>query len=298
MKQIIDESFIAMLESRDLCIKNPMNGLFGGNRRSKEYGSSTEFADFREYVPGDDIRRIDWNLYARFEKLFLRLYVDEKQLHHNIYLDASASMDWGEPSKGYTMLRLAAAFGFLAVQAMDRVSFYTIHEKECENISRTVVGRESFYNAADKLNDLKFYGDGDIGTAITSVENPERGRGMSILISDFLTDSDWKAAVDYLLYQKREVHLVQVLSRDEITPGMAGKVLMLDSEAFDEEDVKNYKTNITRSSIKAYEEAFLYHQNDIKDFCASRGVGFFSMCCDEKVERILFDRATEAGVIQ
>ncbi len=298
MKQIIDESFIAMLEARDLCIKNPMNGLFGGNRRSKEYGSSTEFADFREYVPGDDIRRIDWNLYARFEKLFLRLYVDEKQLHHNIYLDASASMDWGEPGKGYTMLRLAAAFGFLAVQAMDRVSFYAIHEKECENLSRTVVGRESFYNAADKLNDLEFYGDGDIGNAITSLENPERGRGMSILISDFLTDSDWKAAVDYLLYNKREVHLVQVLARDEITPGMSGKVLMLDSESFDEEDVKNYRTNITRSSMKAYEEAFLYHQNDIKDFCASRGVGFFTMCSDEKVERVLFERATEAGVIQ
>ena len=75
MKKVIDGNFIAMLESRDLHINRPMDGLLGGNRRSRNYGSSVEFADFREYVPGDDLRRIDWNLYARFEKLFLRLFV-------------------------------------------------------------------------------------------------------------------------------------------------------------------------------------------------------------------------------
>ena len=93
MKHIIDGEFISMLETSDLYIKNLMNGMFGGNRRSKAYGSSAEFADFREYTPGDDLRRIDWNLFARFEKLFMKLYVDERQLHHRVYIDTSASMD-------------------------------------------------------------------------------------------------------------------------------------------------------------------------------------------------------------
>ncbi len=298
MRKVIDDGFIAMLEARDLHIKNPMNGLFGGNRRSSSYGSSAEFADFREYVPGDDLRRIDWNLYARFEKLFLKLFVDERQLHHHIYLDASASMDWGEPNKAHIALKLAAALGFLSVQAMDRVSFFAIHEDTCEDLCHVIVGREAFYNAADTLNTVDFYGDGDIGTAINRMENPGNRNGISVIISDFLTDSDWKSAVDYLLYHKREVHLIQVLARDEITPNISGKVLMLDAEAVDDEDVRNYRSEVTRSSIKAYEEAFLYHQNELKHFCAARDVGFITVCSDESIERMLFQKATEEGLIQ
>ena len=298
MKQIIDGGFIAMLEARDLHIQNPMNGLFGGNRRSRAYGSSAEFADYREYASGDDLRRIDWNLYARFEKLFLKLFVDERQLHHKIYIDASASMDWGEPNKAHMALKLAAAVGFLAVQAMDRVSFYAVHEDACEDLCRTVVGREAFYNAANLLNSVEFYGDGDLGAAFRSLENPGRGDGISVIISDFLTDADWKSAVDKLLYHNREVYLIQVLSRDEITPGVRGKVLMLDSEALDEDDLKNYRTEVTRSSVKAYEEALLYHQNEIKQFCAARNVGFITLCSDDSIERILFQKATEVGLIQ
>ncbi len=297
MKNIIDDAFIAMLEARDLRIKNPMNGLFGGNRRAAAYGSSAEFADYREYNPGDDLRRIDWNLYARFEKLYLKLFVDERQLHHRIYLDASSSMDWGEPNKADTALKLAAALGYLSVQAMDRVSFYAIHDGYCDDLCQTVIGREAFYNAAEMLNELEFYGDTDIGTAINSLENPGNGDGLSVIISDFLTDSDWKSAVDYLLFHKREVHLIQVLSKDELTPGFNGKLLMLDSESVDEEDLKNYRSEVTRGSLKAYEEALLYHQNDIKQFCASRNVGFFTVCSDESIEKMLFCKATEVGLI-
>lgn len=298
MRRVIDDSFIAMLESRDLRIQKPMDGLFGGNRRSAAYGSSAEFADFREYNPGDDLRRIDWNLYARFEKLMLKLFVDERQLHHRIYLDASASMDWGEPNKADAALKLAAALGFLSVQAMDRVTFYAIHENSCEDLCRTVVGREAFYNAAGILDRLKFFGEGDMGAAICGQEDPGKGDGLSVIISDFFTDSDWRSAVDRLLFLGREVHLIQVISRDEITPELSGKVLMLDAESFDEEDERNYRTEITRSSVKAYEEAFEFHQKELRDFCAARGVGFVTVCSDESIERMLFQKATEVGLIQ
>ena len=132
MKKIVDGSFIAMLESRDLHLHRPMDGLFGGNRRAKSYGSSVEFADYREYTEGDDLRRIDWNLYARFEKMFLKLFVDEKQLHHRIYLDCSSSMDWGRENKSHLALKMAAALGFLSVQAMDRVSYYALKGDKCK----------------------------------------------------------------------------------------------------------------------------------------------------------------------
>lgn len=297
MKQIIDDSFLSLLESRDLRIVNPMNGLFGGNRRSRSYGSSAEFADFREYAPGDDLRRIDWNLYARFEKLFLKLFVDERQLHHHIYIDTSASMDWGEPCKGHMALKLAAVIGFLAVQAMDRVSFYAIKKHSCENLCRTVVGREAFYKAIDTLNGVQFSGDADLDTAL-SLEEPGQVGGICVIISDFFTDNDWKSSVDRLLFHNRQVCLIQVLSRDEITPSISGKVLMLDAESANEDDNKNYKTEVTRSSVKAYEEAFLYHQQDIRQFCAARNVQFIPLCSDESIERMLLEKATEVGLIQ
>ena len=298
MKKIIDGEFIAMLESRDLHVHHPMDGLLGGNRRSKKYGSSVEFADFREYAAGDDLRRIDWNLYARFEKLFLRLFVDERQLHHRIYLDASASMDWGKPEKSTAALKLAAALGFLSVKALDRVSYYAINDHRCRALCGQVVGREAFYRAADLLNGVDFYGEGDLGRAIKEQEDVGKGDGLSVIISDFMTDSDWKGAVDKLLYHKREVFLVRILSRDEVTPALAGKVFMLDSEAGDEEDGRNYRHEVTRSAVKAYEEAFLYHQKEIEQFCSARGVGFLTLQSDERIEKMLFMKATEAELIR
>lgn len=297
MKHIIHGEFISMLETSDLYIKNLMNGMFGGNRRSKAYGISAEFADFREYTPGDDLRRIDWNLFARFEKLLMKLYVDERQLHHRVYIDTSASMDWGKPNKAHVSIQLAAAIGYLSVQAMDRVSFYTINNKRCENICRTVIGKDAFYNAIPILENIKFRGESDFARAINGNEDIGYGNGLSIIISDFLTDNDWKSGVDYLLYNKREVHLIQVLSRDEVAPGMYGKVFMLDSEGIGEDDSRNYKTNVTRSSLKAYAEAFMYHQNDIKNFCEARNIGFITVCSDENIEKMLFEKATEAGII-
>ena len=298
MKRIIDDSFIAMLESRDLNIGNSMEGFFGGNRKSKKYGSSVEFADYREYVPGDDLRRIDWNLYARFEKLFLRLFVDERQLHHRVYIDTSSSMDWGKPNKSHLALKLAAALGYLSVQSMDRISYYTLNGDRCNSLCRTVIGREAFYNAADLLNNVKFNGETDFERSIKSIENPGGNNGLSVIISDFMTDNDFMSAVDYLLYHKREVFLVRVLSRDEVTPNLSGKVFMLDSESFGEEDSKNYRYEVTRSAHKAYEEAFLYHENKIKSFCESRGVGFITLCSDESIEKILFLKAIEGGLIK
>ena len=298
MKKIIDGAFLSTLESLDLNVKQVMNGGFGGNRRSAAYGTSTEFADYREYAQGDDIRRIDWNIYARFEKLFIKLYVDEKQLHHRIYIDTSASMDFGEPKKSVAALRIAAALGFISVQAMDKVSFYALYEKECEDLSQTVVGREAFYSAVNGLNALEFDGETDLYASMKACERPGRDDGISFIISDFFTDSDWKSAVDWLLFRGRQVVLVQVVSRDEISPGMSGKIQLMDAEAINEEDLKNFKMEITRTSIKAYTQALEYHENEIRKFCAARGVGFMTVCSDESIERVFFKKGLEAEVVK
>ena len=297
MKHIIDGEFLSILEGRDLRVAKSIGGAFGGNRQSFSYGTSSEFAEFRDYFPGDDLRFIDWNSYARFDKLFIKLFTDERQLHHHIYLDASASMDWGKPSKADMALRLICAISYLAVAASDRVCLNILNKNECKEFTRRFNDKDSFYEAAEKLNEIKFYGDTDINAAIQNTEKLGYGDGISFLISDFLTDSDWKNAISRILYKKRDVCLIQILSPDEISPSLSGKLRMLDSEADSIEDIRNYKTQITRSSLKAYEKAFLWHQNDIKTFCASRKIRFISICSDEPIEKVLFKKSVEEGLI-
>ena len=294
MKRIIDEDFIAMLEGHDLSIQNLMNGLFGGNRRSQAYGSSAEFADYRSYTAGDELKRVDWNLYARFKKLYLKLFIDERQLHHRIYFDTSASMDWGTPSKAYAALRLGAALGFLAVQAMDRVTFYGVSGEHCQDLSGTVMGKDAFYSAVESLETLAFKGTSELGKAINNTHESGAIGGLSVLISDFLTDSDWKEAVDIMLQKRREVYLIQVLSRDEITPEISGKYTLRDLENRE----PDYRSNFSKEGLRAYRDAVAYHQRELQSFCASRGVGFFSVCTDEPLEKMLFDKAVAAEVIQ
>lgn len=298
MRNIIDDAFISMLETRDLNVHSSLNGLFGGNRRTVKHGSSAEFADYQEYVPGDDLRRIDWNLYARFEKLYIKLFVDERQLHHRIYVDCSASMDWGEPHKGETALKLAAALGFLAVQSMDRVSIIEMHDDICNSVATSVIGKERFYEAVDKLNRTEFWGNSEMGAALAKEEDVGNGDGMSVIISDFLTESEWKSGAEYLRYHNREVCLMQVLSPEEMDPLIMGKMWLLDSEAKSNDDPRNRRMEITRDTLKAYALALEYHQNELKEFCDVRGIPFVTVCSDEPIENILFMKSTESGIIQ
>ena len=114
-KFVIDEAFLQQIETLQSLTRHNVAGLFGGTHKARTYGSSCEFADLRDYVPGDDITKIDWNAYARFEKLYTKLYLDERQMHTRIYIDASRSMDYGAGQKAEQALRLAAAFAYLSI---------------------------------------------------------------------------------------------------------------------------------------------------------------------------------------
>ena len=140
-KMVINEAFLTELESLQTLLKNNTAGSLGGNRRTKNLGSSCEFADYRDYVAGDDITKIDWNAYARFDKLYQKLYYDERQMHTRIYIDASRSMGHGsDDEKAEQAIRLAAAFAYLSVCEMDKVSIYAMHGDSLED-QRQGIGR-------------------------------------------------------------------------------------------------------------------------------------------------------------
>ena len=289
----VNDAFLSQLELLQTLLKNNVAGMFGGNRQSKNFGSSCEFTDLRDYVPGDDITKIDWNAYARFEKLYTKLYLDERQMHTCIYIDASRSMDFGNGQKAEQALRLAAAFAYLSVCEMDKVSIYAIRGGEVESVITGMVGKQSYIQCIGALNDLEFSGDAHISRAImpTSVG---RGDGMSILISDFLTDHDYEDAIGYLVDSKRDVLCLQVLSREELNPQLRGKMHLYDSE-----NVQNtWRRNIDRDIAAAYKQALAYATGRIADFCRARGASYLFVDATAEMGEIFFDRLTDMEVIK
>lgn len=140
----LNDAFFSRLETLALNLRTDLSGYFGGKHLVKTYGQTVEFADYREYQLGDDIRRIDWNLYSRFEKYFLKLFTDERQMQIQIFLDCSASMGKENPKKAAYAIATAAALGFLSVHNMDKVSYKLMRENRSEDPFGTIVGKTLF----------------------------------------------------------------------------------------------------------------------------------------------------------
>lgn len=289
----INEAFLQRVEMLQTVLKNNIAGMFGGNHKSRTFGSSCEFVDYRNYVPGDDITKIDWNAYARFETLYLKLYLDERQLHTKIYIDASQSMAFGDGKKAEMALQIAATLAYLSVTELDRVSIYAIRNSEVFEIISSLSGRERYFAEITKLNDLEFNG----GCFISEGLMPTQvgyGDGLSVIISDFLTDENYENAIDYLADKKRDLLCVQVLTSEEINPKVRGKNIFYDSENSE----KSYRKNINKDIIKAYREAVKYVQERLRNYCNARGAEYVLVRDDKPVDEIFFEQLTQLGVMK
>lgn len=297
-KKILTKDFIQRLETLSLNMPNPMVGYFGGNHRTKSYGQAVEFADFREYVLGDDLRHIDWNLYARFEKFFIKQFIDERQMKTQIYIDTSASMAKTDNKKAEFAIKTAAAIGYLSLHSLDRVSFHAIKNEQVENVGKTLTTKESFFRVINDLENLSFSEGANIRKAITTDLSISSNDGLSIIISDFLNDDEWKRAVDFLINKNRAVLLVQILSEEDINPYFTGRMRLLDSESKDVLDDKNMRFRITKGHIKAFEMALDDFYKGIEDFSLSRGIHYIRVSSDESVERFVFKKLGMAGLVK
>ncbi|MCL2862082.1 MAG: DUF58 domain-containing protein [Firmicutes bacterium] len=297
MKSLLNNEFFARLETLAINLSADLRGFFGGKHRVKTYGQTVEFSDYREYMLGDDIRRIDWNLYSRFEKYFIKLFTDERQMHLQVFLDCSASMGQIESKKAAYALAVGAALGFLSVHNMDKVSFKLLKKSKVEDTGGIIVGKNNFFRAIKALEKIEYKSEVNISEAIAGNPNVGGSDGLSVIISDFFSENDWKKAVDYLLYKKRQVMLVQVVTPEELDPSYSGRTTLLDSEAGGMEDLKNLKINITRGLLNAYEEALEEYNQEIKEFCNKRGVSFITVSCDQPLEQVLFKQLLKVGVM-
>ena len=282
---MLSDSFLKRLDALALRMHHPVAGGSGGLRRSRALGSSVEFSDFRQYAPGDDIRRVDWNAYARFDKLFLKLFMEEQQQRVNLIVDASASMDFG---KWEPACQLAQTLGYLCLCGGDSVTVYALGGGG-ERHTRPLQGRHCYPELCAFLDGLRPQGRAMIETAVPALRLAG-GRGASVLIGDLL--DGWEKAVLSLLYRKQETSVLQVWSAAEWDPQLEDAAELVDSETGE-----RFLTAGGYETLRRYRETARAYVEEVASFCRARGVSHGLIVPEEPFEEQLIRALSAAGLV-
>ena len=286
-QKLIDNKLIKKLERLSLNSNIILDKGFMGGRKSSSKGSSVEFSDFREYTEGDDFRKIDWNAYARFEKLFVKLFMEERESNINIFLDTTKSMDFGNPKKSFIASQLAAVIGYVSILNMDKVSIYTNKEDKLDCIEN-INGKNMFRRLLNYLENASFKETIDI---FTLINKRQFKKGITIIISDLFTDN-FNDAIKYLSYMNQSIIVIHTLSKEELNPKYIGDVRFIDSETEEGKDV-----SITLETIAIYEKTLNNFISSIKETCKKYGCSY-SLIENENIEEAIFDNLVKSGILR
>src|SRR5262245_45365162 len=207
---LLDPEFLARLEQLELVSRKIFLGRMKGERRSKRKGQSVEFADYRNYVIGDDLRFLDWNLFGRLDRLFLRLFLEEEDLHFYILLDNSLSMGFGSPTKLHYARQVAAALGFVGLVNLDRVVIEAFNDRLTQSMP-AARGRRSLWRVMDFLQKLEPAGPSDLRKALRTFSIKCSGKGVVVVLSDFMDKGGYAEALRYLVARQMDIYVIQVL---------------------------------------------------------------------------------------
>jgi uncharacterized protein (DUF58 family) len=265
---VFDEAFLRQLERLMLVTKKSVHGGMKGVRRSVKRGQSVEFTDYRNYTLGDDLRALDWNLYARLEKLFVKLFIEEEDVNVHILLDASASMDGGNPDKLVFGKRAAAALAYIGLASYDRISMAVLQGKAARRFS-PVRGTGRVFQVLADLSGVKPHsGPTDIAAACRHYAAQITQRGPLILISD-LFDENAERAISELAGTRCDVAVLHTLSADELDPPLEGDLRLVDRET-------GAGVNVTADlyTLDAYKARLASWQQRLDEVSSKRRVGY------------------------
>lgn len=292
---LLDPALRAALAGLDIEARRLLASPRHGERRSARRGSSVEFADFRPYAPGDDLRRVDWNVYARLDTLVVKLFQDEEDLLVVLAVDDSASMDFGDPSKHVMARRLALAVGITALAASHRVQLHTIGSVAAP--SRLLRGRGGIGGLGRWLLDLTAAGTGDIAAELRVLGDRTAGRAKLIVLSDGLQGGDaLPAALAHVAGQGHDLHLIQVLSPQAFAPMETG--LNGDRQLVDAESGQGPAVSLTSSVEAAYLERLAAHIEMLRDASRRCGAHHLLVRSDEPLEDVLRRRLRQGGLLR
>ncbi len=292
---LISPELLRRLEQFQLLAARRAKSSARGERRSKARGQSVEFADYRNYVAGDDLRYLDWNLYGRLERLFLKLYEEERELPVRIFLDASESMTFGEPRKFDFARQVAAAIGYVALCGFDRVTVVPFGNNPDNLLPaaalRAVRGRKSSLQFFQNLGKLSARGDATLNDALRRGALEARQAGVALVLSDFLDPAGYDKGLTALIGRGFQVNCVQILSPEELAPTTFGDLRLVDSETGAMQEV-----TFGKFRLSAYQQTVQNFIQKLREFSQSRGINFFSVSSAMPLEELLLKQLRTAEV--
>lgn len=287
---LLEPSFIRMLDRLSLVTRRMMAGDMQGERRSPRRGSSVEFADYRAYTPGDDFRQIDWKLYGRMERVFLKLFVAEEELTIHLLLDTSASMDWGEPNKLHYARQIAAAFGYVALSGLDRVSVTAFGGSGAT--LRSVRGKRGALPLLDFLGRVPAGGSASLANVCRRYAQQATKAGPLLLCSD-LMDATWQDALKALTTRSFEVIVLHTLAPQELRPELDGDFRLLDAEGGDPVEI-----SADPQLLRRYEENLKSWQAEIERYCQGRSMTYIPVDSSMPVDDFVLSTMRQYGVLR
>jgi uncharacterized protein (DUF58 family) len=278
---LLSPEFLAQLERLSLFSRRVFRGRVKGERRSPRRGHSVEFCDYRGYGAGDDLRYVDWNIYGRLDRLHVKLFVDEEELCLHLLLDASASMDFGTPTKLEYGARIAAALGFIGLVNMERVGVGVLRELVTEGWAPTR-GRGHVVSLLEFLSRVTPVGGTRLNDGLQNYAMRSRDPGLAVVISDLLDPAGYETGVRALLERRFDVHLVHVLAPEELDPELAGDLRLVDSETAEVREL-----SVDGDAIRAYRRRLRAFLERAEAFCRAQEIGYHRVTTNTPAEEFV-----------
>lgn len=290
-EELLTPDFLRKIEQLSLVSRRLFPGKMRGERRSTRRGSSVEFADYRNYSTGDDFRRVDWNVYARLEKLFLKLFVEEEDLRVYILLDTSLSMSFGSPSKLLYTKRIAAALSYIALCGFDQVSVCALSEGKCSSM-KPKRGKQSAIGIFDYLNNMISAGGTALPASVKDFCLRNAHPGLVIVLSDFL-DPEFSTSISSLVSRRFDVLMLQVLDEQEVNPTLVGDLMLVDCENGEKREV-----TITQSLLRRYRERLNELTNGLQKLSTTYGCGYVQVTNQTPFEDLVLGYLRQRGALK
>jgi uncharacterized protein (DUF58 family) len=291
-EDLFDDEFQRKLDYLALVSKRVFSGAMRAERRTKKTGSGVEFADHRDYVPGDDFRYLDWSAYQRFDRLLIRLYEEEEDLSIYFIVDNSSSMGFGSGEKLRQAKRLCAALAYVGLANLDRIAIVTATDEISGRMPSTR-GKARIFRIFRFLRDASADGTTDLGEAMKTFVAQHKRRGLAVLLSDLYDPAGFERGINVLRYNKFEPFVLHIVDQADARPDLKGDVRVYDCETGDEREV-----TVTAKVLERYAKAYEEYLDQVRRFCTSRQVSYFRADVNEAFDELILRVFRRGGFLR
>jgi uncharacterized protein (DUF58 family) len=291
---LLDPAFLRKLETLNLRSRRPIRTGVRGERRSRTLGRGMEFADYRSYQSGDDYRHIDWSIYSRLDRLFVRLFREDEEVNVHLLIDASPSMVWGAPRKLDYAVQIAAAIGYVALTNLDRVGAGAFGSR-LQGLLPLQRSRSHIFRLFEFLGALTgpVHEASSLRRVMREYAHRTKRRGLLVIISDLLYPDGYEEALALARYDRFDPYVVQVLSEDELMPTVRGDARLVDSETGQTLDV-----SVDASTLEEYTQSRDAYFRDLESFCLRQEIDYMRTTTAIPVEDLILRYMRLGGLLQ